>query len=81
MVREKKHTMAGEGKLQESQGNMSSHYARRIECEFGMKICIGSSCPPLLTYRSNYKAMLTALDGDVQLVIDYPYLAGQSVVV
>ncbi|KAJ0489979.1 hypothetical protein HanHA300_Chr12g0450141 [Helianthus annuus] len=25
MVREKKHTMAGEGKLQESQGNMSSH--------------------------------------------------------
>ncbi|KAD6796078.1 hypothetical protein E3N88_06974 [Mikania micrantha] len=37
--------------------------------------------PPLLTYRSNCKAMLTAVDGAVQLVVDRPYLAGQSIVV
>ncbi|XP_076949618.1 uncharacterized protein LOC143622313 [Bidens hawaiensis] len=37
--------------------------------------------PPLLTYRSNCKAMLTAVDGGVQLVVDRPYLAGQSIVV
>ncbi|KVH92843.1 Rubisco LS methyltransferase, substrate-binding domain-containing protein [Cynara cardunculus var. scolymus] len=37
--------------------------------------------PPLLTYRSNCKAMLTAVDGAVQLVVDRPYIAGQSIVV
>ncbi|KAI3725949.1 hypothetical protein L1987_65745 [Smallanthus sonchifolius] len=37
--------------------------------------------PPLLTYRSNSKAMLTAVDGGVQLVVDRSYLAGQSIVV
>lgn len=37
--------------------------------------------PPLLTYRSNCKAMLTAVDGHVQLVVDRPYIAGQSIVV
>ncbi|KAK9067362.1 hypothetical protein SSX86_014689 [Deinandra increscens subsp. villosa] len=37
--------------------------------------------PPLLTYRSNCKAMLTAVDEGVQLVVDRPYLAGQSIVV
>ncbi|PWA61196.1 rubisco methyltransferase family protein [Artemisia annua] len=37
--------------------------------------------PPLLTYRSNCRAMLTAVDGAVQLVVDRPYIAGQSIVV
>ncbi|KAL6960455.1 hypothetical protein U1Q18_038218 [Sarracenia purpurea var. burkii] len=37
--------------------------------------------PPLLAYRSNCKAMLTAVDGAVQLVVDRPYKAGDSIVV
>lgn len=37
--------------------------------------------PPLLAYRSNCKAMLTAIDGTVQLVVDRPYKAGDSIVV
>ncbi|XP_051120511.1 uncharacterized protein LOC127244158 [Andrographis paniculata] len=37
--------------------------------------------PPLLSYRSNCKAMLTAVDGAVQLVIDRPYNAGEPIVV
>ncbi|CAN6340038.1 unnamed protein product [Urochloa humidicola] len=37
--------------------------------------------PPLLTYKSNCKAMLTA-DGDsVRLVVDRPYKAGEPVIV
>ncbi|KAL4575344.1 hypothetical protein LXL04_022186 [Taraxacum kok-saghyz] len=36
---------------------------------------------PLLTYRSNCKAMLTTVDVVVQLVVDGLYIAGQSVVV
>lgn len=37
--------------------------------------------PPLLAYRSNCKAMLAAVDGSVQLVVDRPYKAGESIVV
>ncbi|XP_052197536.1 uncharacterized protein LOC127804665 [Diospyros lotus] len=37
--------------------------------------------PPLLAYRSNCKAMLTAVDDAVQLVIDRPFKAGESIVV
>ncbi|KAF8378131.1 hypothetical protein HHK36_029468 [Tetracentron sinense] len=37
--------------------------------------------PPLLAYRSNCKAMLTAVEGAVQLVVDRPYKAGESIVV
>ncbi|KAK6913000.1 Rubisco LSMT, substrate-binding domain [Dillenia turbinata] len=37
--------------------------------------------PPLLAYRSNCKAMLTAVDGAVQLVVDRPYEAGDPIVV
>ncbi|XP_031381545.1 ribulose-1,5 bisphosphate carboxylase/oxygenase large subunit N-methyltransferase, chloroplastic isoform X2 [Punica granatum] len=37
--------------------------------------------PPLLAYRSNCKAMLTAVDGAVQLVVDRAYKAGESIVV
>ncbi|KAL9665703.1 hypothetical protein QQ045_000022 [Rhodiola kirilowii] len=37
--------------------------------------------PPLLTYRSNCKAMLTAVDGAVQLVVDRPYKTGDPIVV
>ncbi|PIM99687.1 N-methyltransferase [Handroanthus impetiginosus] len=37
--------------------------------------------PPLLSYRSNCKAMLTAVDGAVQLVVDRPYKAGEPIVV
>ncbi|KAI3474977.1 hypothetical protein Pfo_030288 [Paulownia fortunei] len=37
--------------------------------------------PPLLSYRSNCKAMLTAVDGVVQLVVDRPYKAGDPIVV
>lgn len=37
--------------------------------------------PPLLAYRSNCKAMLTAADGAVQLVVDRPYKAGESICV
>ncbi|XP_034209166.1 actin-histidine N-methyltransferase isoform X2 [Prunus dulcis] len=37
--------------------------------------------PPLLAYRSNCKAMLTATDGAVQLVVDRPYKAGESICV
>lgn len=37
--------------------------------------------PPLLSYCSNCKAMLTAVDGSVQLVVDRPYKAGDSIVV
>ncbi|XP_077211929.1 uncharacterized protein LOC143847124 [Tasmannia lanceolata] len=37
--------------------------------------------PPLLAYKSNCKAMLTAVDGAVQLVVDRPYKAGDSIVV
>ncbi|XP_050233833.1 ribulose-1,5 bisphosphate carboxylase/oxygenase large subunit N-methyltransferase, chloroplastic [Mercurialis annua] len=37
--------------------------------------------PPLLAYRSACKAMLTAVDGAVQLVIDRPYKAGEPIVV
>lgn len=37
--------------------------------------------PPLLAYKSNCKAMLTAVDGAVQLVVDRPYKAGESIVV
>uniref|UniRef100_A0A7N0UUL3 Rubisco LSMT substrate-binding domain-containing protein n=1 Tax=Kalanchoe fedtschenkoi TaxID=63787 RepID=A0A7N0UUL3_KALFE len=37
--------------------------------------------PPLLTYRSNCKAMLTAVDGAVQLIVDRPYKAGDPIVV
>ncbi|XP_057445661.1 fructose-bisphosphate aldolase-lysine N-methyltransferase, chloroplastic [Lotus japonicus] len=37
--------------------------------------------PPLLTYRSNCKAMLTAVEGAVELVVDRPYKAGDPIVV
>lgn len=37
--------------------------------------------PPLLSYRSNCKAMLTAVDGAVQLVIDRPYKVGEPILV
>ncbi|XP_057766928.1 uncharacterized protein LOC130987417 [Salvia miltiorrhiza] len=37
--------------------------------------------PPLLSYKSNCKAMLTAVDGAVQLVVDRPYKAGEPIVV
>jgi hypothetical protein len=35
----------------------------------------------LLAYCSNCKAMLTAVDGAVELVVDRPYKAGESIVV
>lgn len=37
--------------------------------------------PPLLAYRSNCRAMLTAVEGAVQLVVDRPYNAGDPIVV
>ncbi|KAK4759871.1 hypothetical protein SAY87_023002 [Trapa incisa] len=37
--------------------------------------------PPLLAYRSNCKAMLTAVDGAVQLVVDREYKAGDTIAV
>ncbi|KAL5539081.1 hypothetical protein UlMin_044779 [Ulmus minor] len=37
--------------------------------------------PPLLAYCSNCKTMLTAVDDAVQLVVDRPYKAGESIVV
>ncbi|KAF5179197.1 Rubisco methyltransferase family protein [Thalictrum thalictroides] len=37
--------------------------------------------PPLLAYKSNCKAMLTAVEGAVQLVVDRPYKAGDPIVV
>ncbi|KAG8384942.1 hypothetical protein BUALT_Bualt04G0170600 [Buddleja alternifolia] len=37
--------------------------------------------PPLLSYRSNCKSMLTAADGAVQLVVDRSYKAGEPIVV
>ncbi|GAA0157726.1 methyltransferase [Lithospermum erythrorhizon] len=37
--------------------------------------------PPLLSYGSNCKAMLTATDGAVQLVVDRPYTSGEPLVV
>ncbi|XAR51978.1 Histone-lysine N-methyltransferase [Bertholletia excelsa] len=37
--------------------------------------------PPLLAYGSNCKAMLTAADDVVQLVVDRPYKAGECIVV
>ncbi|ONK57961.1 uncharacterized protein A4U43_C09F6200 [Asparagus officinalis] len=37
--------------------------------------------PPLLAYKSNCKAMLTAADDAVQLVVDRPYKAGEAIVV
>ncbi|RZC57981.1 hypothetical protein C5167_005276 [Papaver somniferum] len=35
--------------------------------------------PPLLAYKSNCKAMLTAVEGDVQLMVDRPYKAGEPI--
>eukprot|EP00262_Sarcandra_glabra_P004567 TRINITY_DN1565_c0_g1_i6.p1 TRINITY_DN1565_c0_g1~~TRINITY_DN1565_c0_g1_i6.p1 ORF type:complete len:514 (-),score=73.50 TRINITY_DN1565_c0_g1_i6:494-2035(-) len=37
--------------------------------------------PPLLAYKSSCKAMLTAVDDAVLLVVDRPYKAGESIVV
>ncbi|KAM7267296.1 hypothetical protein ACFE04_009462 [Oxalis oulophora] len=37
--------------------------------------------PPLLAYCSNCKAMLSAVDGSVELVVDRSYKAGDSIVV
>ncbi|EHA8589395.1 putative ribulose-1,5 bisphosphate carboxylase/oxygenase large subunit N-methyltransferase, chloroplastic [Cocos nucifera] len=37
--------------------------------------------PPLLAYKSNCKAMLTAVNDAVQLVVDRPYKAGEPIVV
>lgn len=37
--------------------------------------------PPLLTYKSNCKAMLKAVQDSVQLVVDRPYKAGDAIVV
>nr|XP_029122385.1 ribulose-1,5 bisphosphate carboxylase/oxygenase large subunit N-methyltransferase, chloroplastic isoform X2 [Elaeis guineensis]XP_029122386.1 ribulose-1,5 bisphosphate carboxylase/oxygenase large subunit N-methyltransferase, chloroplastic isoform X2 [Elaeis guineensis] len=37
--------------------------------------------PPLLAYKSNCKAMLTAVSDAVQLVVDRPYKAGEPIVV
>lgn len=37
--------------------------------------------PPLLAYKSTCRAMLTAVDGAVQLVVDRPYKAGEPIVV
>ncbi|OVA15388.1 Rubisco LS methyltransferase [Macleaya cordata] len=37
--------------------------------------------PPLLAYKSNCKAMLTAVEGVVQLIVDRPYKAGESIVI
>ncbi|XP_074311262.1 uncharacterized protein LOC141647116 [Silene latifolia] len=35
--------------------------------------------PPLLAYKSTCRAMLTAVDGAVQLVVDRPYKAGEPI--
>ncbi|XP_010250814.1 PREDICTED: histone-lysine N-methyltransferase setd3 isoform X2 [Nelumbo nucifera] len=37
--------------------------------------------PPLLAYKSDCKAMLEAVEGAIQLVVDRPYKAGDSIVV
>jgi len=37
--------------------------------------------PPLLSYQSNCKALLTAVDGAVELAVDRPYKAGDPIVV
>ncbi|KAK9674319.1 hypothetical protein RND81_12G225700 [Saponaria officinalis] len=37
--------------------------------------------PPLLAYKSTCRAMLTAVDGAVQLVVDRPYKAGEPIAV
>ncbi|XP_022774285.1 histone-lysine N-methyltransferase setd3-like isoform X1 [Durio zibethinus] len=37
--------------------------------------------PPLLAYSSNCKAMLSAIGGSVELVVDRPYKAGEPIVV
>ncbi|KAJ6801818.1 ribulose-1,5 bisphosphate carboxylase/oxygenase large subunit N-methyltransferase, chloroplastic [Iris pallida] len=37
--------------------------------------------PPLLSYKSNCKAMLTAVDDAVHLMVDRPYKAGESIVI
>uniref|UniRef100_A0A0D3HSU1 Rubisco LSMT substrate-binding domain-containing protein n=1 Tax=Oryza barthii TaxID=65489 RepID=A0A0D3HSU1_9ORYZ len=37
--------------------------------------------PPLLTYKSNCKAMLTAVGDSVRLVVDRPYKAGEPIIV
>ncbi|KDP46324.1 hypothetical protein JCGZ_10164 [Jatropha curcas] len=37
--------------------------------------------PPLLAYKSNCKAMLIAVDGAVELVVDCPYKAGEPIAV
>ncbi|ERN13651.1 ribulose-1,5 bisphosphate carboxylase/oxygenase large subunit N-methyltransferase, chloroplastic [Amborella trichopoda] len=37
--------------------------------------------PPLLAYKSNCKAMLTAVENAVQLVVDRAYKAGEAIVV
>ncbi|CAI9111538.1 OLC1v1011787C5 [Oldenlandia corymbosa var. corymbosa] len=37
--------------------------------------------PPLLSYSSNCKAMLTAVEDAVHLVVDRPYKAGEAIVV
>lgn len=37
--------------------------------------------PPLLAYKSTCRAMLTAEDDTVQLVVDQPYKAGEPIVV
>lgn len=37
--------------------------------------------PPLLAYKSTCRAMLTAVDGAVQLAVDRPYKAGEPIVV
>lgn len=37
--------------------------------------------PPLLTYKSNCKAMLTAEGDSVRLVVDRPYKAGEPIIV
>ncbi|KAK7316109.1 hypothetical protein VNO77_34835 [Canavalia gladiata] len=37
--------------------------------------------PPLLAYQSNSKAMLTAVDGAVELIVDRPYKTGDPIVV
>ncbi|CAL1358337.1 unnamed protein product [Linum trigynum] len=37
--------------------------------------------PPLLSYRSSCKAMLSAVEGAVELVVDRPYKAGEPIAV
>ncbi|KAJ7974764.1 N-methyltransferase [Quillaja saponaria] len=68
-------------RLSTTKAVLCNYISERWKVSLARRFALVPLGPPLLAYRSNCKAMLTAVDGAVELVVDRPFKAGESIVV